>query len=200
MSQPYSDPAKIGSLPEPSHRRWWLLCKALESLPLDQAVNLARSAEEFVMGDHPSIGVAGTIRHPEAETGLPEQESEAIAKPPSRNPPDFEPLQRKPNGISLSTEKREELLERLAKGAKNSELAAQFGLSPHQVQGIRMGSAREIARRRERLGETKTHSPQPAADHETGGEECMTPVNRHPLFRKSSDSGSISERTSSGLE
>lgn len=164
---------------------------------LDQAVNLARSAEEFVMGYHPSIGVAGTIGHPEAETGLPERESAAIAKPPS---PDFKPGHRKPNGISLSTEMREELLERLAKGAKNSELAAQFGLSPHQVQGIRMGSAREIARRRERLGETKTHSPQPAADHETGGEERMTPVNRHPLFRKSADSGSTSERTSSALE
>ena len=44
----------------------------------------------------------------------------------------------------------EQLLERLAQGARNAELASDFGLSTRQVQGIRMGSAREIARRRDR--------------------------------------------------
>src|SRR5205823_11138095 len=37
-------------------------------------------------------------------------------------------------------------------GAKNAELALEFGLSPKQVQGFRIGSAREIARRRAHTG------------------------------------------------
>jgi hypothetical protein len=46
----------------------------------------------------------------------------------------------------------------MAQGAKNAELASEFGLSPRQVQGIRMGSAREIARRREQPVRPKAES------------------------------------------
>ena len=57
-------------------------------------------------------------------------------------------LRAKQVALTLAPEKREQLLQRLAQGARNAELARDFGLSMRQVQGIRMGSAREIARRR----------------------------------------------------
>src|SRR5205807_3741443 len=56
-------------------------------------------------------------------------------------------------GLELTAEQREQLVVRLAEGAKNAEPATQFGLSPKQVQGVRMGCAREIAKRREPTGE-----------------------------------------------
>jgi ATP-binding cassette subfamily B protein RaxB len=53
--------------------------------------------------------------------------------------------------LGLSADQRERLLDGLAGGAKNIELAHEFGLSPRQVQGVRLGSAQEIALRRTRL-------------------------------------------------
>jgi hypothetical protein len=52
------------------------------------------------------------------------------------------------DGLVLSDDDRDRLLGRLADGARNAELAAEFGISAKQVQGVRMGCAREIARRR----------------------------------------------------
>ena len=42
----------------------------------------------------------------------------------------------------------ERLIERLAAGATNSELASAFGLSPKQAQGFRMGPAGDVAKLR----------------------------------------------------
>ena len=42
------------------------------------------------------------------------------------------------------------MLDRLAAGTKNADIAEEFGMSPQQVQGVRIGSAREIAARRQR--------------------------------------------------
>src|SRR5205823_6682263 len=53
--------------------------------------------------------------------------------------------------LELSPEHRARLLDRLAQDAKNTELAAEFGVSPKQVQGLRIGCAREIAQRRDQL-------------------------------------------------
>jgi hypothetical protein len=108
-------------------RRSWLLSKALESHPLDQALDLARSAEAFITGSQTDTG------------------PENISVPAHRR---AKPQRR--TGLALSPEKREQLLERLARGAGNAELAIEYGLSLQQVQGIRIGSAREIARRRDR--------------------------------------------------
>ena len=41
------------TLKDPVRRRSWLLSKALDSRPLDQALELARKAEMFVSGAHP---------------------------------------------------------------------------------------------------------------------------------------------------
>jgi len=42
------------------------------------------------------------------------------------------------------------MLNRLAASTKNADIAEEFGISPQQVQGVRIGSAREIAARRQR--------------------------------------------------
>jgi hypothetical protein len=55
--------------------------------------------------------------------------------------------------ITLSPEQREQLLQRLTQGARNAELADEFGLTKQQVQGIRMGSARQIAKMHHTVGE-----------------------------------------------
>ena len=39
-----------GLFDEPPRRRWWLLSKALESAPLDEALKLAQAAENFLTG------------------------------------------------------------------------------------------------------------------------------------------------------
>jgi len=39
-----------GLFDEPPRRRWWLLSKALESAPLNEALKLAQAAEDFVVG------------------------------------------------------------------------------------------------------------------------------------------------------
>jgi hypothetical protein len=35
---------------DPPRRRWWLLRKALEALPLKEAIQLAQAAEDFLGG------------------------------------------------------------------------------------------------------------------------------------------------------
>jgi len=52
--------------------------------------------------------------------------------------------------LALSPQQRERLLDRLARGVRNLELGTEFGLSSKQIQRIRMGFARDIAKRRER--------------------------------------------------
>jgi hypothetical protein len=115
-------------LADPVRRRSWLLAKALASHPLDQALELARNAEVFITGA--SLAEALPLRS--------DVFAASAGKPQAR-----------PVALTLAPEKREQLLERLAQGARNAELARDFGLSMRQVQGIRMGSAREIARRRD---------------------------------------------------
>ena len=146
-------------------RRWWLLRKALERAPLEAAIALARAAEAFVTG----VEVENAAHAPaqleavalEAKRMAAEQvhPSERLDDVESReSKPAFRilspcisdrlPSPKKPTSLPLSPEQRERMLQRLATGAKNAELAAEFGVSARQVQGVRMGSAREISRRR----------------------------------------------------
>lgn len=156
------DSAKLSndalSLCEPAQRRWWLLCKALECTPLDRALDLARTAEEFVTGapiaPHLSETAAGAMMAPhdthQSPSNSDTDRSQARAVARHRR-------------VTLSAEQREDLLDRLARDARNGEIAADLGLSKKQVQGIRMGSAREIERRRaqSRDGESE-RSAEPA--------------------------------------
>jgi hypothetical protein len=144
----------------PAARRLWLLHRALQSLPLDRAVELARTAEAFVIG---ALVENQGAEPPELEAPV-AQGLEIIEQPIneifssvlSRE----EPIPTKRTRLALPAELRDRLLERLAEGAKNAELAAEFGLTLKQVQGVRMGCARELAKRREQLSTKSPHRDQ----------------------------------------
>ncbi len=159
-------------LAEPTHRRGWLLLKALECVPLDQAIDLARTADRFVVGDdHGKIEVPASVA-PSARAELAPKDQaidltrtadrfvvgedhRKIDSPASVAPSARAELAPKPetvvvrdqsparsSRVDLAPSQRVELLERAAKGANNAELAAEFGLKPRQVQGLRMVAAR----------------------------------------------------------
>ena len=142
----------------PAARRLWLLHRALQCVPFDRAIELARTAEAFVICSPVENQGADP---PELEAPV-AQRTEIIELPvielSSSNRSGEEPTATKPTRLALPAELRDRLLERLAEGAKNAELAAEFGLTSKQVQGIRMGCARELAKRREQLS---TKSPHP---------------------------------------
>lgn len=125
-------------LAEPRRRRLWLLTEAMACASLDLALELARAADDFV------VGGAGTAHiEPISEANAPKTAECRSAAPPC---PDHEEPKR---GLaSLTPERREELLDRIACGETNAALAVEFGLPRKQIQGLRMGAARRIALRR----------------------------------------------------
>ena len=145
----------------PVARRLWLLYRALQSLPFDRAIELARTADAFIIGslvDNQGDEIRIDAKATEAQ-GL-----EAIELPieeiSGSDRCGEEPIAKKRTRMSLPAEQRDRLLERLAQGAKNAELAAEFGLASKQVQGIRMGCARELAKRREQPSSMTSPSDQ----------------------------------------
>jgi hypothetical protein len=109
--------------------------------------------------------------HPEADSeSFPKSADPSREQRTAAEPPDTRPRTQKRIGLALSSDQRERLLERLAKGGKNAQLAIEFGLSRQQVQGIRMGSAREIARRRDQQRPTSSIQAPVEAATETGSE------------------------------
>lgn len=128
-------------------RRWWLLCKALETAPLDRAIELARAADAFVTGSADVLQVQVPDAAISSEPAQVVRSAEHRTESQARAPAPAEPIPKRPS-LALSPEQREQLLQRLAQGAKNADLAQEFGISARQVQGIRMGSAREIEMRR----------------------------------------------------
>ena len=149
------DPPELIALVENSrHRRVWLLFNAMQHLPLPQAVECARSAECFLTGSFPDEQL-GNVHHDttsDAHASAVCEQSEPLATEPSSDASVEHPTTAKPVRLAVPAEHRERILDRLAHGAKNAELAAEFGLSLRQVQGLRMGCGREIARRRDQLG------------------------------------------------
>src|SRR5205823_6400587 len=66
-----------------------------------------------------------------------------------------------PSKLPLSPEQRSRLLDRLANGARNAELAAEFGLSSRQVQGLRISQARIAKRGRTQESSSPPNPPEP---------------------------------------
>jgi DNA-binding CsgD family transcriptional regulator len=137
------------------YRRTWLLIKALERDPLDKALELARAADEFVTAGGPSEqgavnisddgrSTSGRAEAPDGPESAVETEKHSRAAPPR---------------AQLSEEERERLINRMVAGVTNAELATELGLSSKQVQGFRMGWARKIASRRERLQRKQPAEP-----------------------------------------
>jgi hypothetical protein len=157
-----SDHVELISLIEnPPARRLWLLHNALRSLPFERAVELSRIAEAFVTGSPAQTPMedAHVNADPLAAIG-PESNNQSRIKPSgtSRAPIQGATTKRRP--VALRAEDRERLLGRLAEGARTADLANEFGLTSKGVQGIRMGCAREIAKRREQLSRKTMHSDQ----------------------------------------
>ena len=123
-------------------RRSWLLYEALRSATLDEAIELACKADAFIMGTPAKEEQARRVVGPEPH------------EQPIGNQAQNEPQRKQqsnPKGrLSLSADQRDRMLDRLAAGMKNADIAEEFGISPQQVQGVRIGSAREIAVRRQR--------------------------------------------------
>jgi DNA-binding CsgD family transcriptional regulator len=61
------------TLDDPARRRWLLLTKALESMPLNEALKLAQSAEDFLSGgsDFEVTGSRDDLHHSVATKSLP---------------------------------------------------------------------------------------------------------------------------------
>jgi hypothetical protein len=134
---------------EPAHRRGWLLYRALECLPLDRAIDLARAADAFVTGPVSERLISNAAVGSEPAVGPSERyrEQPYASEPDKQSGPETRATQKRA-ALALSIDQREQLFDRLAKGARNAELAAEFRISPRQVQGIRMGRARAIAKGR----------------------------------------------------
>jgi hypothetical protein len=155
-----------------ARRRCWLLWKALECSPLDRAIDLASAADAFLTGARSERPIGDISIHPKPKAGPPQPDSE-MTQPTSEAPllPE-RPASQKRTGLGLSPNQREQLLQRLATGARNAELANEFGLSKQQVQGIRMGSGREIAKRRDSVDQQQQGSP-PTADFSASVDEIV---------------------------
>lgn len=138
-------------------RRCWFLFKAAECGDFAQAIEMARAAEAFVI--LPFGGDATETPFLGCDSRRPNNEAAASAQATLEDPPGAPASdtfaakacpEGKPSRLTLPADRRDELLDRLAQGAGNRELATLFGVSPKQIQGMRMGAAREIAERRNR--------------------------------------------------
>jgi hypothetical protein len=146
-----------GLMESPPARRLLLLLKALEYAPFDRAIELARTAEVFVTGSGEPLD--SRVR-PTTTAPHDTENNEDIGDSLSNSEPLGESVSARRSSVALSIDQRERLLTRFAEGARNAELATEFGLSPKQIQGIRMGCAREIAKRRDQLSKTTGEAEQ----------------------------------------
>ena len=108
MTDP-TDPIRL--LDNAPARRLWLLAEAVRSVPFDRALDLARSAEAFLVGCESTTNTT-SVSAPGS------QEEQLIAPPAASHQP-------KRSGIALAEHQRDRLLDRLAEGARNAELAAE---------------------------------------------------------------------------
>jgi hypothetical protein len=152
------------TLQDSRRRRVWLLYKALECLPLERAIDLARMAEEFVLGSDSRVQIENPlpfhIRLANSSQSQTTAQNAACTLRPEVRAADGISVTTDQSKLPLSPEQRERLLDRLANGARNAELAPEFGLSPRQVQGIRISQARKakLGRRQEPL--SSQHPPE----------------------------------------
>jgi hypothetical protein len=111
---------------DPIDRRWWLLLKASEALPLNGALALACRAESFVVAGEVGQSTAQSDGQPVNSLGIPGAHADADQRRPSKPSPPA-------NKAAVIT--------RLADGVTNGEVAAETGLTARQVQGFPMQMA-----------------------------------------------------------
>ncbi len=163
------DPLGCGDLLDlccdPVRRRWFLLVRAMEHLPLEDAVTLAERIEAFLS--------AGRSEPPVEGAPTPQTEKELIA--PSAP---AAPLVTSPVASARAQDDkvpptpladRVELLSRLAEGASDADIIAEFGLTKRQIVGLRLqmghmtgdgASAEEVVRFLRQQGDVVTGQAQ----------------------------------------
>lgn len=110
----------------PAARRLWLLLQAARSQPFDRAIELARIAEAFLMGT--AVEAITNPSEPPIESAARDQGArEQVAGEPSIAAVADPRTER--NGLTLAEDQRDRLLQRLAEGARNAELAGEIGIS-----------------------------------------------------------------------
>jgi hypothetical protein len=130
-----------------SYRRVWLLYKALEIVSLDRAIDLAREADGFVTGAPAArVGASHSAEADDQSSAGDDRAAEGAINALTETT--ITPREAPTARLRLSTDERQKLLQRLATGATNADLAAEFRLSAKQLQGFRMGAARQIAKQR----------------------------------------------------
>jgi DNA-binding NarL/FixJ family response regulator len=108
-------------------RRIWLLYEALRFVPLDEAVELAREADAFIMGTAEKGEQARREVAPKAD--------EQPIGDQAQNEPQRKERSSPKGRLSLSAEQRDRMLDRLAAGTKNADIAEEFDLSPQAGSG-----------------------------------------------------------------
>src|SRR5438046_10583111 len=113
----------IGLIEKPAARRLWFLYNALQSSSFEHAIDLAQVAEAFVTGiengveDHALLDLGAPV----AEQEKAEQHVEEASIGSREIEP---PTTKRRNGL-LPNEQRERLLDRVAEGVRNAELAVE---------------------------------------------------------------------------
>jgi hypothetical protein len=118
-------------------------------MPFGKAIEQACAAEAFIT-DSPANEYLSRARVDDGKSEVSERPAR-LSEQISGDGFEEHPTVKKRTSLELSAEHRERLLDRLAQGAKNAELAAEFGVSSKQVQGLRISCACEIARRRDQF-------------------------------------------------
>ena len=98
-------------------RRTWLLYKALKTSPLNEALDLARAADEFVTGA--SIVQSGADCSMEPAADLPSGDEPTLETAIDVVETTTASSKARVDLIQLSTDDRERLIERLSSGATN---------------------------------------------------------------------------------
>ena len=164
------DPLGCGDLLDlccdPVRRRWFLLVRAMEHLSLEDAVTLAERIEAFL-----SAGPS----EPPVECGAPTPQSEQEVIAPSAP---AAPLVTSPVASARAQDDkvpptpladRVELLSRLAEGASDADIIAEFGLTKRHMVGLRLrmghmtgdgASAEEVVRFLRQQGDVVTGQAQ----------------------------------------
>jgi hypothetical protein len=160
------DPLRCGDLldlcGDPVRRRWFLLVRAMEHLPLEDAATLAERIEAFL-----SAGRS----EPPVKRGAPtsRSEQEVIAPSAPAAPPVTSPVAsaraQDDNVPPPPLADKPELLSRLAEGASDADIIAEFGLTKRQLVGFRLqmgnitgdrASAEEVVRFLRQQGDVVT--------------------------------------------
>jgi hypothetical protein len=138
---------------DPTRRRWMLLARAMEEVPLAQALELAERAEFFVangitwpLDEHNPSPPAAPPLEGDEKTHI---SADGHEPSPSPAPPlaadqkaKAEKLRSPGKPRSFQPIPKDLVMARLAQGASNAEIAAETGLTQRQIQGFRLQMGR----------------------------------------------------------